>query len=486
MRLSPLFVGCCFYSCLSAPSPVQAAERPNVLLLVADDLRSELGCLGAEHVHSPHLDQLASRSRIFARAYCQQAVCNPSRASFLTGLRPNTLQVWDLRSHFRKGFPTRPTLPQLFKNNGYQTRCIGKIYHNSEKLGDPPSWSAPAELHAGPHWSDTVAARRGGAQGKSQTPAFESFDVPDDDYWDGRIAARACTAIEQLAGSEQPFFLAVGFWRPHLPFVAPTKDWQKFDPNEVMMPKSQSAPLHAPPIALHDSRELKGYQGVPAFPLDETTTRQLRHGYYASIAFMDRQVGKVLAALKATKAADNTIVVFLSDHGFHLGEHGLWCKTSCYEWDARVPLMISVPKLANPGVASHAIVELVDLYPTLAELAELPAVNKTGGALPMDGVSLVSVLADPKAVVKESAFTQHPRPAYTKEPASVMGISVRSKNYRYTEWRNRKTGMLVGRELYDHQNDPGETRNQAEEAHYASVANRLASQLAPHFRTDGP
>lgn len=462
-----------------------ATERPNVLLLVADDLRSELGCLGAAHVQSPHLDQLAARSRVFTRAYCQQAVCNPSRASFLTGLRPNTLKVWDLRRHFRQRFPNHPTLPQLFKDNGYQSRCIGKIFHNSEKLGDPVSWSQPAELHAGPHWSDTVAARRQGAQGKGQTPVFESFNVPDDDYWDGQVATRAAAALQQLAASEQPFFLAVGFWRPHLPFVAPVKDWRQYTASQVAMPKSHSAPVKGPPVALHDSRELKGYQGVPAFPLDAATTRQLRHGYYASITFMDRQVGKLIEALDATSAANSTIIVFLSDHGFHLGEHGLWCKTSCYEWDARVPLMIATPKLSKPGVASDAIVELVDLYPTLAALAGLPA-EESVAPQAMEGLSLVPVLDDPEASVKEFAFTQHPRPAYSKAPAPVMGISARSSRYRYTEWRNRTTGELIGRELYDHRADPEETRNQAEAPKYAAEVKRLAAQLAPQFRTDGP
>ncbi|MBG88657.1 MAG: iduronate sulfatase [Verrucomicrobiales bacterium] len=452
-----------------------AANKPNVLFIVADDLRAELGCLGDRHVISPNLDRLASRGRLFTRAYCQQAVCNPSRASFMTGLRPDTIKVWDLKASFRKTKPKHPTLPELFKQAGYRTRCIGKIYHNSEQLGDPASWSKPAKFHFGPHWADTVTANRVGAIKKGQVPAIESFDVPDEAYWDGRIARQAVSALGEL--KDKPFFLAVGFWRPHLPFVAPKRDWDLYNPRELPAPTGWFAPSDCPPLALHNSKELKGYRDVPKFPLTPKTTRDLRHGYYASITFMDRQIGLVLDALEENGLRKNTIVVFFSDHGFHLGEHELWCKTSCFEFDARVPMIIATPEIAKAGTASSSLVELIDLYPTLADLAGLEAPKA------LEGESLVPVLNDPTTKVKEGAFTQHPRPSYSKGTAPVMGVSVRTENGRYTEWRNRKTGKVEAREYYDHRIDPFETRNVAnvlKDKSWMTKPKRLLDRHFPH------
>ncbi|MFT4690695.1 MAG: iduronate 2-sulfatase [Limisphaerales bacterium] len=450
-----------------------AASKLNVLLLVADDLRAELGCLGDRQIISPNIDRLANRGRLFTRAYCQQAVCNPSRASFMSGLRPDTIQVWDLKASFRKLFPQHQTLPQLFKDNGYDTRCIGKIYHNTGNLGDPVSWSKPAVHHEGPHWADTVTAQRKNLKKKAGVPAVERFEVDDTAYWDGHIARKAAAALGEL--KDKPFFLAVGFWRPHLPFVAPQKYWDLYNPRDLPMPTSWFPPENCPPIALHDSREMRGYGGVPKLPLTPKSTRHLRHGYYASITFMDRQIGLVMDALERNGLRDNTIVIFVSDHGFHLAEHGLWCKTSCFEFDARVPMIISTPNMKQAGMPSQSLAELIDLYPTLAELAGLQA------PVVLDGTSLVPILNDPGASVKTAAFTQHPRPAYSREPAPVMGVSIRSNSARYTEWRNRETGEIQAREFYDHRTDAQETRNAVGLKSKQSEIRKLATLLAEQF-----
>ena len=433
---------------------VNAKQRPNVLLLVADDLRAELGCLGDSHVVSPHLDRLAAGGRLFARAYCQQAVCNPSRASFLTGLRPDTLGVWDLRTHFRSRFPDHPTLPQLFKQHGYETRCIGKLFHNTGGMGDSQSWSAPELFHEGPHSADTVTARRTGSQRKGDIPVTEASATEDDAYWDGRIAEAASGALREL--KDAPFFLAVGFWRPHLPFVAPRKYWDLYDPQKLPPPTSWKAPTGCPEVALHDFKEIRGYGAMPkSFPLTPDLTTHLRHAYQAGVSFMDAQVGKVLAALDRNGLRDNTIVVFISDHGFHLAEHGLWCKTSCFEYDARVPMIISAPGMKKPGEITRSLAELVDLYPTLADLAGLKA-----PAL-LEGVSLRPILEDPSARVKVAAYTQHPRPAYFRGKPDTMGVSVATDRFRYTEWRDFVSGKVRAREFYDHQENLNENRNEA-------------------------
>jgi len=453
-----------------------AAKRPNVLLLVADDLRAELNCLGSKHIKSPHLDRLAANGRLFTRAYCQQAVCNPSRASFLTGLRPDTIRVWDLRTHFRKAKPDHPTLPEFFKKHGYETRCVGKLYHNTGNMGDPRSWSTDALFHEGPHSADTVTARRQNTQRKGDIPVIEHFDVAHEAYWDGRIAAAATGALREMR--DKPFFLAVGFWRPHLPFVAPKKYWDLYNPEQLPPPTSWTAPDNCPPIALHDFKEIRGYAMMPKeYPIQPDFAARLRHGYYASISFLDEQIGRVLGALDRLGLRDNTIVAFVSDHGFHLAEHGLWCKTSCFEYDARVPMIISAPGMKQPGKASASLAELVDLYPTLADLAGLPAPDD------LEGVSLRPVLDRPETAIKQGAFTQHPRPAYYRGNPDVMGVSVATKDFRYTEWRDHATGNVTAREFYNHRKSLSENHNEADNPAFANDIKHGARLLRKQFPT---
>jgi iduronate 2-sulfatase len=434
-----------------------AANKPNVLFIAADDLRNDLGCLGNPEVLSPHLDSLATRGRLFTHAYCQQAVCNPSRASLMTGLRPDTLQIWDLPTHFRDVIPEVVTLPQQFMNHGYFTQNIGKIYHNwrQEIQGDPASWSVPAQMHFANHGSDKPQVEGPLPPNFANDKKCECRDVPDDAYFDGRVATLAIEALRERKASDQPFFLAVGFWKPHSPFNAPKKYCDLYDRSKLSPPANPEWPKDAPRIAWHNSREMLG--SPQPRKLTPEAVIELRHGYLAAISYFDAQVGRLLAELDALGLCDNTIVVFWSDHGYHLGEQTLWAKTSNFELDAGVPLIFSMPGMKQPGVKTAALAELLDMYPTLAELCNLP---KPPGN---EGISLVRILDDPDATVQQAAYTQHPRPAYIDKIPEVMGRSVRTARYRYTEWRDFETDKLVASELYDHDNDPLETVNVAKD-----------------------
>ncbi len=461
-----------------AVRPTAAAQpRLNVLFILADDYRPELGGYGSAAL-TPHLDRLSRRAVSFDRAYCQQAVCNPSRSSLLTGLRPDTLGLWNNGTHFRELKPDVVTLPQHFRIHGYVTRCVGKIFHNwhTKEKGDPRAWSAPEFLHYANHGDDApqVAGAlppnhaTGGPRPYGNVPMCESRDVPDEAYYDGRVAAEAVRVLAEV--KDRPFFLAVGFWKPHAPFNAPKRYWDLYDPAKLPA-LDPRWPEGAPEIAGHDSREILGLAGARVTPTP-AQAREMRHGYFANVSFLDAQVGKVLDALERSGVADRTLVIFAGDHGFHLGEHGLWAKTSNFELDARVPLMIALPDRRHGGRRTPAFAELVDLYPTLNALCGLPAVPG------LEGTSLVPVLDDPSARVKPAAFTQHPRPAYfDREPAKVpltMGYSVRTTDGRYTEWRDWTTGATVAREFYAEADQPAETRNLADDPRHAAA--RLSAE----------
>lgn len=448
---------------------LSAQARPNVLFIAIDDLRTDLGCYGNPVVKSPNIDAFAQTGMLFNRAYCQQAVCNPSRASLLTGLRLNTLRIWDLPTHFRQRIPDVVTLPQMFKNQGYHAQCIGKIFHNwrqDDYRGDAVSWSVPQVLHYNSHGKDKAQVNGELPRDLSDIPKCEIRDVPDEAYFDGRVAQQAVAALQGLG--ERPFFLAVGFWKPHSHFNAPKKYWDLYDRSEIRAAGNPEPPIDVPEIALHNSREILGaFKDRPNGRPTSEETITLRHGYYANIAYMDAQVGKVLDELDRLKLRDNTIILIWSDHGFHLGEHGLWAKTSNFELDARVPLIISTPTGVLPdrvvGGQTDSIVELLDLYPTLADLCGLPPPKD------LAGTSLRPVLIEPAATVKEAALTQHPRPAYPEagQNPEVMGYSIRTARYRYTEWKQFDSGEVVARELYDHQLDPHENRNIAADSESA-------------------
>jgi iduronate 2-sulfatase len=468
------------------PAESPAADRPNVLLLVADDLRAELATYDSPAI-TPHLQRLAQQSLQFDRAYCQQAVCNPSRSSFLTGRRPDSLRIWNNGTHFRELNPGIITLPQWFKEQGYTTRCVGKIFHNWHTAvhGDRMSWSADEFLHYANHGDDVAQvtgelppnrATTTTGFGYANTGICECRDVPDEAYFDGRVAAEAVRVLEEVKSG--PFFLAVGFWKPHAQFNAPQRYWDLYDRSQLP-PLNPSRPAGAPELAFHESTEVLGpvdkqHQPTPA------EAAEMRHGYFANISYMDAQLGKVLEALAASGVAERTIVIFLSDHGYHLGEHTLWGKTSNFELDARVPLLIHRPGLPSAGQRTQSLAELIDLFPTLTDLCGLP---QPAG---LEGRSLLPVLENPAVEVKEAAYTQHPRPAYfdrtpTRQPAA-MGVSVRTRQARYTEWRDWQTGSVLARELYADDDEPAETRNLADTpaaAELQAAATQLLWQQFP-------
>lgn len=452
------------------------AQPMNVLFIASDDLRNDLGCYGYPEVKTPNIDRLAKHGLVFKNAYCQQAVCNPSRASIMTGKRLDALRVWDLATHFRTHAPDAVTLPQHFMKAGYFTQNIGKIFHNwiHEIQGDPASWSVPAQMHFANHGADKPEVEGAVPPSSAIDPKCECRDVPDEAYFDGRVAKLAVEALEQRKAEAKPFFLAVGFWKPHSPFNAPKKYWDLYRREDIAMPKNPDWPKDAPRIAWHDSREILG-SGPKARKVTADNIREMRHGYLANISYMDAQIGKVLDALDRLGLTDNTVVVFWSDHGYHLGEQTLFAKTSNFELDARVPMIIATPQMKSAGKTTGSLAELMDLYPTLAEVCGLPKPTAT------DGISLAPILADPAATVREAALTQHSRPAYyDREPDKVpthMGYTIRSATHRYTEWRNWKTGETADRELYDHVNDPDETVNLAGHADQKDIVEKHAVLL---------
>ncbi|MFY9254027.1 MAG: sulfatase [Fuerstiella sp.] len=454
----------------TATSHADDSHRLNVLFIAADDLRNDLACYGHPLVKTPNIDRLAQRSLVFNKAYCQQAVCNPSRASLLTGHRLDSLRIWDLPTHFRHTTPNVVTLPQHFKNNGYFTQNIGKIFHNfrQEIEGDPDSWSVPAVMHYANHGDDKPQVNQPVEKNPAIDPKCECLDVPDEAYYDGRVASLAVESLKQLKTKSQPFFLAVGFWKPHSPFNAPKKYWDMYERNDVSMPENPNWPTDAPRVAWHNSREILGNKSRVLTP---EAVREIRHGYLANISYLDAQVGKVLDELERQQLSESTVIVFWSDHGYHLGEQTLWAKTSNFELDARVPLMICTPKIDTAGKTTNAVTELLDLYPTLMELCEVPKADH------VEGVSLVPLLTSPDNSIRECALTQHPRPAYYTDAPETMGYSIRTPRYRYTEWRDWKTGETVARELYDHDTDPIESQNLANEIDQQATIQKHAKLL---------
>ena len=460
------------------------APKPNVLFIMADDLRPELASYGSPAL-TPNLDRLARRAVQFDRAYCQQAVCNPSRSSMLTGRRPDTLRIWNNGTHFRELNPEVTTLPLWFKEHGYTARCVGKIFHNwhTAEHGDPRSWSAPEFLHYANHGDDKPEVSgalppnlaTASVLQYNNTVLCECRDVPDEAYYDGRVAAEAVRVLSEV--KDQPFFLAVGFWKPHAPFNAPKKYWDLYDRAKLPVLDSRR-PEGAPEIAFHDSREILGPPDKQT-PLTAEQIAEMRHGYFANIAFMDAQLGKLLDALDRSGVGDRTIIVFVGDHGYHIGEHRQWGKTSNFELDARVPFFIAPLDRAQAGRRTGALAELLDLFPTLADLCHLPP------PAGLDGVSLTPVLSDPARVVKPAAFSQHPRPAYyDREPSKtpqVMGYSVRTALVRYTEWRDWKTGNVIARELYDPATDAAELRNVVDDPRLATGRAEAEALLGRQF-----
>ncbi|MCX7048749.1 MAG: sulfatase-like hydrolase/transferase, partial [Candidatus Sumerlaeota bacterium] len=473
-------------SSLIPPLAGAAPKRKNVLFIAVDDLKPDLGCYGFKEVISPNIDRLAKSGMLFNRCYCQQAVCSPTRSSLLTGCRPDTTKVYDLVTHFRTHIPDVVTLPQLFKQNGYHTQGLSKIYHNG--YDDAPSWSVPHEerppspqplapnlrQYYSKEGMDAIRKIEQQAAEKNEKVdwkklrglPWEAPEVDDAQLLDGATALRACELLAQFKKESKTFFLAVGFIKPHLPFIAPKKYWDLYDPAKIKLPEYITAPKDAPEFAGTNWGELRAYFGIPGKgPLSEDQARKMIHGYRAATSFMDAQVGKVLDALDKQGLRDDTIVILWGDHGWHLGDHGWWCKHTNYEQAARVPLMISVPGMRNAGAKSDALVEFVDIYPTLAELCGLPLPSH------LEGTSFAPVLDDPKRPWKKGAISQYPR--QVPGQGRSMGYSLRTDRYRYTEWNVAGKNFRAA-ELYDYEKDPEERVNLANHPDQAGRVKELA------------
>jgi iduronate 2-sulfatase len=462
-----------------------AAKAMNVLFIIVDDLRPQMGCYGVKNMVTPNIDRLAASSVMFRGNYCQQAVCSPSRTSLLTGRRPDTTKVYDLIKFFRTTLPDVVTLPQQFKNHGYFAEAVGKVFH--EDLNDPASWSIPADFDTSAEEFEQYQSPKSyreeaerlqqiPSHGLVYGPAFEAEDASDDSYLDGRIAMEAIRRLK-IQGAKKlntPFFLAVGFHKPHLPFVAPKKYWDLYDPDKIELPSYREKPKGAPDLAMTNFEELRHYYGVPwnNEPLQESMSRNLIHGYYSGVSFIDAQIGRVLDSLEQEGFADNTIVVLCVDHGWHLDDHGLWCKHTNFEHATHVPLMIHAPGM-NPG-QSDGLTENIDIYPTLCELAGVPAPDH------LEGTSFVPLMRDPEQSWKKASFSQYPR------PGDIMGYSMRTDRYRYTRWMNHKDQAIVAEELYDYQSDPEETTNWAGSEKYSDVLHSLRAQSAAGWQGAKP
>ena len=427
---------------------------------MADDLNNDMGTYGHRQVKTPNIDRLAARGLRFDRAYTQFPLCSPSRVSLLTGLRPDTTRVHDLVTDFRTVLPDVQTLPQMFKRNGYLTARVGKIYHygnpgqiGTSGLDDPASWDVFVNPRGIDKDEETVLTNLTPARGLGSSLSFYASPAPDEDHTDGKVAAETIALLEK--NKDRPFFIGAGFYRPHCPFIAPRKYFDLYPRNTIPLPATAEYPLTAP-LA-------RWFTNPPHWGVDPEGQRDAIRAYYASITFLDANVGRVLDALDRLKLTDNTIVIFISDHGYHLGERGQWMKQALFERSARAPLIMSGPGV-TANRATSRIVEFLDIYPTLAEMTRLPA---PGG---LQGRSLTPLLKDPRAEWRHPALTQVRRgPAN----ATFMGYSVRTEQWRYTEWDDGKRGV----ELYNEVDDPDELRNLADDPKYRATVGEMQTLL---------
>jgi iduronate 2-sulfatase len=444
-----------------------SAERLNVLFIAVDDLKPAIGAYGDPLAKTPHLDRLAAGGRTFTRAYCQQAVCSPSRSSLLTGRRPDTTKVWDLETHFRKALPDVVTLPQHFKAMGWHSRSIGKLYHGG--FDDAPSWSEPGrgprKPGAGPEGRALMqrlredAKRQGLPTDRIRGLPYEAPDVDDAELADGDLARQAVQSLEEL--KDRPFFLALGFLKPHLPFIAPKRYWDLHPAAGFKPAAFREPPAGAPAFAPQFGGELRQYHGIPKQgPLSDELARTLVHGYYAATSYLDACVGVVMEALDRLDLARKTVVVLWGDHGWHLGDHGMWCKHTNYEQATRSPLIVRVPGMKAAGRPSSGLVEFVDVYPTLADLCGLPLPEG------LEGTSFKPLLDEPDLPWKKAAHSQYPRGS---PEGRLMGYSARTERYRAVSWRLARTGAQTAFELYDLEMDPGETVNVADHPDHAEA-----------------
>ncbi|WP_170309948.1 sulfatase [Seonamhaeicola maritimus] len=507
------------------PKDIQPTKKPNILFLAIDDLRPEIGAYGSEIAVTPNLDKFASGGLLFNKAYCQEPICSPSRASLMTGARPETINVIENFTYFREANPHIVTVAQLFKSNGYETVHTGKIFHKPAWADNEKSWSRepahdkmtikkskapggyalPENQEFSKKATAEVIAKYGEnapRNGLGKGPAYERADVEDTFYEDGYNAELAIATMKDMVekNPDKPFFLGMGMKKPHLNWMAPSKYWDLYDPEKIKLATLTDAPENGASMGLHPSFELRARYGIPKKgPIDDEMARNLKHAYLACVSYIDAQIGKMIDALDEAGLRDNTIIMIWSDHGFHLGDMGIWCKATNYEIATRVPLMVWTPDMpkGTRGKKSDALVELVDMYPTLCELAGIEKPSH------LEGHSFVPLLEDPSQEWKSAAFSQFPTPAlreWAANPLSkgmretyfgplieevegkikaqmkdkwdrelfennLMGYAMRTQKYRFIVWKDytNKDSEPLFYELYDHQTDPGETKNIADD-----------------------
>lgn len=521
----------------------QVFKKPNILFIGIDDLRPELGCYGSDIAVSPNLDKLAGQGLLFENAYCQQAICGPSRASLLTGIRPETSGVFHNYIKFREANPDVVTLPQHFKNNGYETVYAGKIFHHGD-LDDEKSWSILPALdsmtvkgipkpvgfalkennEARAKTRKAMVAKYGKVArfGLASGVAYESADVADNTYSDGYNTELAIATMKEMnAKSDKPFFLGLGFNKPHLNWVAPKKYWDLYDREKIKLSTQTESPENGATMGLHPSFELRVRSNIPKkVEIDKELATTLKHAYLACVSYVDAQIGKMIAALEKEGLRENTIIIVWSDHGWHLGDMGIWGKATNYEIATRVPLLIWTPDMpkGSHGKTTDALVELVDMYPTLAELSGLEIPKH------VEGTSFTKLINNPEEKWKTAAFSQFPSPALREwggfpiRPAMretyfgplldevevkikkqqkdkwnrdlfenrLMGYAMRTKHYRFIVWKDRTNKELepVFIELYDHKIDPLETKNIAKEK--PELVKKLTKQLNKGWQENTP
>ncbi len=449
---------------------------PNVLMVIVDDLAPRLGCYGDPLASTPALDGLAEEGQVFLAAYCQSAMCSPSRTSLLTGLRPDTTKVFNLVTHFRETLPNAVTLPQHFQRHGYAAAAVGKVFHD-QRLNDPESWSLPwikaeGEKYQNPanrkKSDEAEGSQRSGPRSVKEkrairgpsTEAENADDAKQRDHW---VTDRALQRLEEL--HQAPFFLAVGLSSPHLPLTSPQSYWDRYDPEKFSAPKPPGPAKKAPAIASHSMPELRSYPDLPLRgPIPPEDLRRLMHGYLATVSFVDAQIGRLLEALEEHGIADHTIVVVTSDHGMHLGEHGLFGKQTNYEVALRVPLILRVPGQSPSRI--EGMVELVDLFPTLCQLASLDQPKD------LEGIGFLPLLQEPDRVWKAGVLSQIIR-------NNGGGYSLLTPEHHLVVWEDKGKELI---ELYDRTRDPRETRNVARREDQATTLEALRQRMRIGWR----
>lgn len=523
-----LSIICCIYK----SNAQQKTAQPNVLFIAIDDLKPILGCYGDKIVKTPNIDRLAKMGTVFKSNYCQQAVCGPTRASLMTGMRPDYTKVWDLKTKMRDINPNIITIPQYFASQGYTTQGIGKVYDPRcvDDKNDEPSWTVPyyktdkkyyAALNGEPALGqyqnnetklliakylkeaelkglDKKEARD--AVNLKVKPSTENEDVPDNAYTDGANILQAKDILKELKNKQKPFFFAVGISKPHLPFVAPKKYKDLYQNINIPLAAFQEKSLNGVNVAYHNAGEIRAYSDIDAqlslikqkeigITFQTAKQQELLKSYYAAVSYADAQVGILLNTLDSLNLTDKTIVVLWGDHGWHLGDHNLWCKHSNFEQATNAPLICYSPKI-KPSV-TQSISEFVDVFPTLCDLAGLPIPNNLAGK------SLKSIMKEPNLKIKEFAISQYPRSSTKMETerqgyaaSKIMGYSLRNKRYRFTLWlkdfksnQSFNDSFIVGSELYDYEKDPLEKINLANDKQYNAVAKQLKNEMIGFFKT---